>query len=445
MLHKIKQIIPKPLLSGYHWSLAKVSAFTYGYPSNKLIVIGVTGTNGKSSTVQFIEQMLTATGATVGYTTTAGFKIAGKAIENKMKMTMPGRFYLQSLMHEMVKAGCDYAIIETSSQGIDQFRHLGINYDVAVFTNLTPEHIEAHGGFENYKKAKGKLFQHLIDSPKKIIKKKTIDKISVLNANDEYSKYFSKFRPDRTIWYQLNEDEAQDNEDFGQDRLVAKIVKHGATGVTMAVNGLQFKVLLSADFQIKNTVAAMGALVAVGLPLCDIISAAEKVQPLPGRFEIVDLGQDFMVIVDYAYEPYAIEALLKSVKALKPKRIIGVHGSAGGGRDIARRAPIGRLAGEQEDIVIVTNEDPYDDDPREIIEQVAKGARSAGKKDGKDLFLIDDRLAGIEKAIMLAKTGDIVILTGKGNEPVMAVANGKKIVWSDKAAAISAISKKQAV
>jgi len=148
------------------------------------------------------------------------------------------------------------------------------------------------------------------------------------------------------------------------------------------------------------------------------------------------------VIVDYAYEPYAISALLKSVKALKPKRIIGVHGSAGGGRDVARRAPIGRLAGEQEDIVIVTNEDPYDDDPRKIIEQVAKGAVSAGKKEGVDLFLIDNRNAGIEKAIMLAEKGDIVILTGKGNEPVMAVAHGKKIPWSDKASAISAMKKK---
>ena len=442
MLHKIKQIIPKPWLQSYHWSLAKISAFAYGYPSNKLIVIGVTGTNGKSSTVQFIEQMLVATGAKVGYTTTAGFKIAGEAIENKMKMTMPGRFYLQSLMHKMVKTGCDYAIIETSSQGIDQFRHLGINYDVVVFTNLTPEHIEAHGGFENYKKAKGKLFKHLIDSPKKTINMKVIYKISALHADDEYSDYFAKFRADRTIWYQFNEDEAGDGEDFGQDRLSANIVKHSQTGVTMAVNGLEFKVRLSANFQIKNIVAAMGALVAVGLPLRDIVASAEKVEPLPGRFEIVDLGQDFMVIVDYAYEPYAISALLKSVKALKPKRIIGVHGSAGGGRDVARRAPIGRLAGEQEDIVIVTNEDPYDDDPRKIIEQVAKGAVSAGKKEGVDLFLIDNRNAGIEKAIMLAEKGDIVILTGKGNEPVMAVAHGKKIPWSDKASAISAMKKK---
>ena len=438
-------MIPKPLLQAYHFSLAKLSALVYGYPSNKMIVIGVTGTNGKSSTVQFIEQMLSATGAKVGFTTTAGFKIAGEEIENKMKMTMPGRFYLQSLLFKMVKAGCDYAIIETSSQGIEQYRHLGINYDVAVFTNLTPEHIESHGGFENYKKAKGKLFEHLIGSKKKTINKKLIEKVSVLNADDEHSSYYSKFKADKTVWFRFGANEENDGDLMSDVHLAARVLSHSKSGVKMEINGLEFKLKLRADFQLKNSLAAMGTLVGMGIPLRDVVDVAEKIIPLAGRFELIDQGQDFTVIVDYAYEPYAIEALLGSVKALKPKRIIGVHGSAGGGRDVARREPIGRLAGEQEDIVVVTNEDPYDEDPMEIIEQVAKGARSAGKKDGKNLFLVEDRTKGIEQAIAMAKSGDAVILTGKGNEPVIAVAGGKKLPWSDKQAAINAIKKRATV
>ncbi|RMD51393.1 hypothetical protein D6827_02330, partial [Candidatus Parcubacteria bacterium] len=167
MLSFLRKITPDFVFSIYHWTLAKLSAFLYRYPSNKMMVIGVTGTNGKSSTVQLIAQLLTLLGDKVGYTTTAGFKILNQEIENKMKMTMPGRFVLQKLLRKMVKSGCTVAIIETSSQGVEQFRHIGINYDTAVFTNLTPEHIEAHGGFENYKRAKGKFFQYLTKRPRK--------------------------------------------------------------------------------------------------------------------------------------------------------------------------------------------------------------------------------------------------------------------------------------
>lgn len=410
MLHTLKKLVPLSMLRPYHHLLARTAEIVYGHPSDKMIVIGVTGTNGKSSTINFIAQLLTELGETVGYTSTAGFSIAGKTIENKMKMTMPGRFYLQKILRQMLDAGCDYAIIETSSQGLDQYRHLGINYDVAVFTNLTPEHIEAHGGFENYKKAKGKLFAHLSSRSKKTLGGKIIEKTSIVNGDDEHAAYFVSFAADRHLQF------------------------HEADYENVPLP-------LSARFERLNATAAMATVMVLGFPRERVLEAAQKLRPVAGRFEKIEEGQPFGVIVDYAYEPYALKALYEAIRKIGYNQIIGVHGSAGGGRDIARRPIIGKLAGEEESIVIVTNEDPYDEDPRTIIEAVAAGAKLAGKIVNKDLFLINDRQEAIDRAIAFAKPGDAVIITGKGSEPVMAVKGGKKVPWDDRKAARLALNK----
>lgn len=435
MLHRIKKLIPKSVLQFYHFSLAYISKWVYRNPSQHIYVIGVTGTNGKSSTVQFIAQILTLLGERVGYTTTAGFSIAGKEIENKMKMTMPGRFLLQKFLRRMIKEDCTYAIVETSSQGIVQYRHMGIEYDMAVFTNLTPEHLESHGGFQNYKKAKGKLFSHTASRPKKVIDGEQVPTISVVNADDPHSEYYAQFPVDRVIWYGWHEDKNH------KDAIVAITHHVGKTGIDIEVNGVAMHIPMQAEYQQLNMLTAISAVHGLGYSLERIAEVVKDVQPIAGRFDLVHMGQDFSVVVDYAYEPYAIEALLHSVAALKPNRIIGVHGSAGGGRDVGRRYQIGRLAAQKEDIVIVTNEDPYDEDPRMIIEQVAKGALDAGKKEGENLHLVDDRAEAIALAISLAEEGDTVLITGKGSEPVMAVAGGKKIPWSDKNVAIDALKK----
>ncbi len=427
MLNFLRKITPAPLMRMYHLTLGFLSATRYHHPSRELVLIGVTGTNGKSSTVQFIAQLLTSLGHTVGYTTTAGFSIAGAQIENRMKMTMPGRFALQRLLREMVEAGCRYAIIETSSQGILQSRHRAIDYDLAVFTNLTPEHIEAHGGFEAYKKAKGELFVQLMRSYRKTVDGKTVEKASVINTDDEHAPFYLAFPADRHVTF-------GSGGEGGGDHLSAT----GSPG-ELTVNGVRMPLKLRAEFQKKNALAAIASVYALGTELEDLAKVTERLEPIPGRFELVDLGQPFHVVVDYAYEPYALEALFRSAQTLSPKRIIGIHGSAGGGRDVARREKIGRLAAKEEDIVIVTNEDPYDEDPRKIIEDVADGARAEGKTEGEDLLLIDDRQEAIDKAIELAEPGDCVLLTAKGNEPVMAVAGGKKAPWSDRAAAEKAL------
>ena len=212
ILNIIKKFIPRRLFAKlqpiYHWSLAKLAALFYGYPSNKMIVIGVTGTAGKSSTCYFMAQLLETAGFKVGMTTTTLFKILDKEWLNDKKMTMLGRFQAQHLLHSMLRNKCNVAIIETSSQGIQQFRHIGINYDILVFTNLYPEHIEAHNGFENYKKAKGVLFDYLSQCKNKkiIINKRQIDinKTILANIDDEYAKYFLNFKAEQKIGFTLN-------------------------------------------------------------------------------------------------------------------------------------------------------------------------------------------------------------------------------------------------
>ncbi len=426
--------MPSSVITKYHHVLASVAEIAYSHPSNAMIVIGITGTNGKSSTVNFFAQILTNLGYVVGYTSTAGFNIAGKEVVNAMKMTMPGRFTLQRLLRSMVNAGCTVAIVETSSQGLIQHRHVGVNYDAALFTNLTPEHIEAHGGFENYKRAKGILFKHLTARQKKTIDGKRIPKVNVVNSDDEHSMYYGAFSADRHVRFGFSGVPSP-------DQLVAYVERADREkGVTLSVNGTETSLQLSADFEHKNVLAAIAGAVAIGIPLHDVMKAASTLHSVAGRFERIDCGQPFTVIVDYAYEPFALLALYRSLPSATSGRIIGVHGSAGGGRDVARRTEIGRVAAEHEDIVIVTNEDPYEEDPRSIIDAVADGARRAGKIDDDTLIIRDDRREAIQYAMHIARADDVVLITGKGSEPVMAVAGGK-IPWDDREEAREALAK----
>lgn len=395
-------------------------------------MIGITGTSGKSSTVSFAGQILTRLGYVIGSTSTAGFVIAGKESPNATKMTMLGRFASQRMLRQMVDAGCWYAIIETSSQGLIQYRHVGINYDVALITNLSPEHIEAHRGFENYKKAKGILFRHLGRGTRKKIAGKTIPKVNIVNTDNEHSSFYAAFPADTHMSFGFSGEPTSHH-------LVAHVRYPSERGVIFSVNGHDVALPLLAGFEHKNALAAIAAVVAAGIPLEDAVQAASTLKSVAGRFERIDCGQPFLVIVDFAFEPNALLALYASLPE-HSGQIIGVHGSTGGGRDVARRFHIGRVAAEHEGIVVVTNEDPYEEDPRAIIDAVADGARKHGKVDDESLFIFDERGDAIDFAIARAKPGDIVIITGKGSEPVMAVRGGL-IPWDDRTAARSALAK----
>lgn len=432
ILSHIRSFIPEPIMRAYHWFLAYLAAAWYRFPSEQLVVIGVTGTNGKTTTSYLIAKALEATGLRVGCTSTALLKIVDREWLNQTKMTMPGRFFLQSMLRQMVDAGCTHVVVESSSQGLIQYRHAAIAYDVAVFTNLTPEHIESHGGFENYKKAKKRLFDHVASRSKKMIKEVYIPTAFVMNADSPDAAFYADTRPavDRLQWYGI---------DQVKEGLRAEALKLHGEGSDALVQGIPFHVSLPGRFNVENGLAALATVQVLGRDLQQAAAGIGRVTRVPGRMERVEEGQPWTVIVDYAPEPESLRRLYEALELIPHKRLIHILGSCGGGRDIARQPILGRMAGTKADIVIVTNEDPYDDDPWEIIHRVASGAKEVGKKEEESLFQILERRDAIQKAMTMAREGDLVLLTGKACEPWMCVADGQKLPWDEVQVAREAI------
>jgi UDP-N-acetylmuramoyl-L-alanyl-D-glutamate--2,6-diaminopimelate ligase len=458
LLYIIKRCIPiklfRALQPAYHWLLAALAAACYGWPSNKLIVIGVTGTTGKTTTVYLIARLLVAAGFKVGFTSTAMFNDGQKEWLNDKKMTMVGRFFTQKILKQIVKNGCQYAIVETTSQGIEQFRHRFINYDILIFTGLYPEHIEAHGGFANYKRAKGKLFAHLkrcrtkyVDDGKKVVKADSglkkieanrVKKTIIANADDEHAGYFLDFWAENRWGYKLKTQNSK--LEAQSSKLQINIVGYGNIksnnqGVNFVAGESEIKLKLLGEYNAANAMNAVCLGLSQGLELEKIKGGLEKVEAVPGRMEIIrNKKPDFIVVIDYAFEPGALKKVYDTILKLHHKKIIHVLGSAGGGRDVARRPRLGALAGQLADIVIVTNEDPYDDDPKLIIDQVAAGVLNVGKALGKNLFKIEERRQAIGRALSMAGSGDIVFITGKGCEQAICLAGGVKMPWDDRRA-----------
>lgn len=425
----IKKVLPKSLMLLYHRFLAYLAAWVYNWPSRKMIVIGVTGTSGKSTVVNLIGRILEEAGYKVGWTSTLNFKIAEKEWLNTTKMTMPGRFTLQKMLKQMLGAGCQYAIIETSSEGIVQSRHLGIDYDIAVFTNLTPEHIESHGSFEKYRMAKGKLFAKLKsqNSKPKIIDKRIIKKIIVVNLDDENVNYFLKFPADEYYGFNLKGVESPERFKENIKIIEARDIKLSKKGSEFMVDNFEFKISLLGQFNIENSLAAITVAFSqdISLEICQ--RALKRIKGIPGRLEIV-IDEPFEVIVDYAHTPDSLEKvyqLISSIQDSGPK-IIAVLGSAGGGRDKWKRPKMGAIAAKYVDEIIITNEDPYDENPQEIIEQIAAGINN------RNIYKILDRREAIKKAISLARPGDTIIISGKGCEQCIMGLGGKKIPWDDR-------------
>ncbi len=417
----LKKIIPLKIFSIYHWFLAYFATLFYGWPSEKMIVIGVTGTAGKSTAVNLIGKILEQAGFKVGLSTTFNFKIGDQEWENKKKMTMLGRFALQKFLKKMFQSGCRYAIIETSSEGIKQFRHLGINYDVAVFLNLFPEHLESHGGFEKYRQAKEKLFFHLAKKRKKIINGKLIEKISIVNFDDQSKEYFLKFPADQKYGFTIINQENRDDLNL----IKADGVLLNSNQTSFKVKEIDFKLNLLGEFNIYNALSAISVALSQNIPLEICAQALKQVESMPGRMEII-LKNPFTVIVDYAHLPDSLEKVYQTLKPLVNRKMICVLGSAGGGRDKWKRPVMGALAEKYGDEIIVTNEDPYDENSQKIIDEIIHGIKS------KKVIKILDRKEAIEKALRMAEPGDLVIITGKGCEPWLMGPKGEKIPWDDR-------------
>lgn len=461
MLNQLKKIIPRRLFNvlqpPYHFILGWLAALVYRFPSRKLIIIGVTGTTGKTSTVYLTAKMLNEAGYKTGFTSTAVISNGQREWLNDKKMTMPGRFFIQRLLRDMVKNNCRYALVETTSEGIKQFRHRFINYDVLVFTGIYPEHIESHGSFENYREAKGKLFAHLkygltkytasnhqVVSPHSELKKLDLFRVAktiIVNGDDDNVNYFLNFWSEAKLACSFKPEVTPDfflkklnSETMVKDFMVIKgeDIKATAIGTSLIINGEKVNLKLLGEFNAANALIAAAVGLNQNLTLTQIKAGLEEVRGLAGKLEKIEAGQDFSVIVDYSFEPLALSKLYQMISLIPHQKVIHLLGSAGGGRDKARRPLLGRLAAEKADFVVVTNEDPYDEDPAEIINQVAAGAEMAGKQNNVNLFKIMDRRDGIKKALTLAKKGDLVLFTGKGAEQSICLANGQKLPWDER-------------
>ncbi len=463
-MHIIKKYIPaklfKAIQPAYHFLLSLIASVWYGWPSNKLIVIGVTGTTGKTTSVYLISKMLASSGYKTGFTSTAIFNDGQTEWLNNKKMTMAGRFFTQKMLKKMVKNNCQYAIVETTSQGIEQFRHKFINYDILIFTGLYPEHIEAHGGFENYKQAKSKLFLHLkqcktkyANDKKRVVKAENgfkkiesnrVKKTIIVNGDDKYADFFLSFWAEEKWAYANKQELPTTNLKNDNTRVInyGEIISN-QTGISFKVNDEATIILKQlGEYNAANAMNAVCLGLSQGIDLEKIKIGLEKIDGIPGRMELFkNLEPDFTVIVDYAFEPEALKKIYSTILKLEHNKIIHVLGSAGGGRDMARRPKLGALAGEKADTVIVTNEDPYDDDPELIIDQVAIGAVNAGKVKNENLFKIADRREAIKKALVLAGEGDIVLISGKGCEQAICGPEGVKIPWDDREAVKEELNK----
>lgn len=450
ILNKIKSYIPlkvfRKIQPVYHFLLNWVAALYYKNPSNELIVIGVTGTTGKTTTVALIAEILKRSGHKVGYTSTSLFCDGKKEWLNDKKMTMIGRFFTQKILRDMLKNGCRYAIIETTSEGIRQYRHRFINYDILLFTGLYPEHIDSHGSFENYKRAKGELFKHLKRCRSKfkndkgrVVKKATglkkidlnrVRKTIIANGNDDHADYFLSFWAQRKVIFSVGRTNELAGDNY--EKIESKNIRSGTNGISFDIGDDSFKLKLLGEFNVANALAAISVCFCLDISFSDIKNQIEVIEGVAGRIEKINSGQNFTAIVDYAFEPKALNSLYETVKQIDYNKIIHVLGATGGGRDIARRPILGKIAGGNADIVIVSNEDPYDDDPEIIIDQVALGAEQIGKKKDENLFKILDRREAIKKAVEFANEGDLILLTGKGSEQAICVADGEKIKWDDR-------------
>jgi UDP-N-acetylmuramoyl-L-alanyl-D-glutamate--2,6-diaminopimelate ligase len=453
----LKKIIPESVLNLRHYYYALYGAVKYHHPSEEIFVIMITGTSGKSSTVHLLRQILESAGFHVGSLSTVDFYIDGEMVMNDRKMTMLGKSDIQMYLRRMVDAGCDIAILEATSEGALQHRHRFINFDLAIFTNLYPEHIEAHGSFENYKKAKLSIFKYISRSKRKkasIIKKlplqkcfgADIEKIAIVNGNSEHSTDFLNLSFEKRVTY--GRADAKWFVPVSGVRLVVKAEDISVTehGLRFIIDSDRMDVRMYGEYNIMNILAAIATTRSLNIDRQVIKKAVEEFHGVPGRVEFIEEARElkFDVIVDYAFEPVAIEALYKVVNLLSPSRIIHVFGSTGGGRDVSRRYSVGKYVGEHADICIVTDEDPYDDDPMSIMVDVAGAVEQAGRVEGESLFIITDRGEAIEHAISIAEAGDIVLVTGKGSEQKMCVADGKLIDWDDREEVRRAIKLKKA-
>ena len=422
----IKNLIPEAVLKFirpvYHGLVALMASVYFGRPSEKMVVIGVTGTTGKSTTIAMLGQILNFLGKKTGYITTVKFFNGNQDFLNKHGLSMPGGWLLQKQLKQIKDNGCNYAIVECTSEGLAQNRHLGINFDVVLFTNLSHAHLEAHGSFGNYRQAKGRLFDGLYKGKKKSF---FPQKIIGVNCDDPMSGYFLSFEADKKFGVSFNRVQTRD----AQKVFFAKALQT-STPMQLDLDGTIFTLNLLGVFNLKNASLAVAAAESLGVDLATSAKALNDFRGVRGRMEKVANVLGFQVIVDYGCEPASIQAALEESTQLGHNRLIHVFGSTGGHRDVAKRFAFGKISAQYADKIVVTNDDVYDSNPEEIAKNIEQGIQSF-KLRKPEYQIVLDRREAIAKALSIAKKDDIVLITGKGSEQFLVLPGNKRIEWDD--------------
>jgi UDP-N-acetylmuramoyl-L-alanyl-D-glutamate--2,6-diaminopimelate ligase len=408
---RVEADVPQVVVSSTRRTLADLAAALFGRPSSRLRLLGVTGTDGKTTTVQLVSQVLESAGKCNGFATTTDFKVGDRQWENLTRQTTVEALEIQELLAQMVHAGCSHAVLEATSQGLEQERLRGCDFDVAAATNVTSDHMDWHKTQENYLAAKRRLFEQLKPAG-----------TAVLNVDDGSLEYFRAAAPGRVLTYGIEHraDFVATDVSYWQSSLVFRL--HGPEGHTDVELGLLGR------FNAYNALAAAAMGYAEGLTLDQVAEGLRHVRPSPGRMERIDVGQPFRVLVDYAHTPNSFENVLiegRALAAASNGRLLVVFGCSGE-RDRSKRPIMGAAAARLADFFVLTDEDPHSEDPRQIVGEIEAGAA------GGHYVVEMDRRQAMALAFSEAKSGDVVLITGKGHERSMLVTGDRKIDWDER-------------
>jgi UDP-N-acetylmuramoyl-L-alanyl-D-glutamate--2,6-diaminopimelate ligase len=421
--------------STYHFLWAWIGARRHGNPSNRIFVIGVTGTKGKTTTLELINAILEAAGKRTALLSSLRMKVGDESKKNELGNSMPGRGYLQKFLRRAFDEKCSYALIEVTSQGVVAHRHRFIAWNMAVLTNLAPEHIESHGSFENYRKAKLDFLEYVFRIGGKVF----------LNRDDKNYDFFESALSETAHSMGKNYANKKPVTYSRDDEWLRNYLPKMKPMRSIADGGSAPRLLLG-GFNEENIAVAVAVARELGIGDRLIEEALISFKGVPGRMEFIVDGP-YTAIVDYAHTPESLEAAYKAAKPgpnanFREPHLVCVLGAAGGGRDRWKRPEFGRIAAEYCDEIILTNEDPYDEDPAEIVKEIRAGILG-GDPNLANVHEVLDRNDAIKKAAELAEPGDVIIGTGKGSEDWIHVAKGKKIPWNEKTAFEAVLKEKR--
>lgn len=422
--------VPYVCLQGdLRFALAYLTASFHRFPARKLRMIGVTGTDGKTTTSMLIHHLLTNSGTKAGMISTVNALIGNQALDTGFHVTTPDSPDIQAYLAQMVANGMTHCVLETTSHGLAQGRVIACDYDLAVVTNITHEHLDYHGSYENYLQTKGRLFEMLRETPRKRIGNL---RMAVLNKDDRSYSTLKRMSPPGFLTYsRINEAH------FWADDIASSTSEIRFTLHTQK-RELPVRCPIAGIYNVSNILAALAAVTALGVKLDQAVKDLESFEGIPGRMQRIELGQDFTAIVDFAHTPNALENALVTARAMTEGRVIAVYGSAGL-RDREKRRMMPAVSIKHADITILTAEDPRTEPLESILEEMAQSAIKAGGIEGENFYCVPDRGDALRKAISLAQPGDLVIACGKGHEQSMCFGT-EEYHWDERTAMQAALA-----